>query len=281
MKGEAESDLEVKWDSLDIVIVDVGCRWGFADRFIKQLDKFRLFGFEPDRDECERLAKVYTQKNVALFPFCLGEQEGKSRLHITEEPACSSMCEPDPYLIQNYPMLECTRMVDEIEVDVTTLDLWAKEFGIEYVDHIKIDTQGSELKILKGSEKILNTVRTIEIEVEFNPIYKDAALFSDVDRFLREHGFVLWKLTNLAHYGRRNESNIGLGEDRIHYDSQSQAITKYGGQLFWADAHYVRPEIVEPIFTTRQKMLRDLTLLECLNYLDLSQRVKEALGAKF
>ena len=39
----------------DLVVVDVGCRGGFADPFIKHLDLFRLYGFEPDKDECKRL----------------------------------------------------------------------------------------------------------------------------------------------------------------------------------------------------------------------------------
>ena len=44
----------------ELVIVDVGCRWGFADNFIDNLDNFRIYGFDPDKAECDRLNKYYS-----------------------------------------------------------------------------------------------------------------------------------------------------------------------------------------------------------------------------
>ena len=115
--------------------------------------------------------------------------------------------------------------------------------------------------------------------MEFNPIYQGQPLFADVDTFLRKQGFVLWKLTNLVHYGRNGENNIEMGEDRIHYDHQSQVFKKYGGQLYWADAHYVQADIAQSVFTTPQQLMRDITLLECLKHLDLADRLKQVLDS--
>jgi len=262
----------------DLIVVDVGCRWGFADRFLNQLDVFRLYGFDPDKDECERLSRLYPRDRVTLVPLGLADREGVAKLYLTKEPACSSMYEPDFQLTKNCPELECAQKTNEVEMDISTLDLWASEVGLEYVDHIKIDTQGSELLVLNGAEKLLDKIRTLEVEVEFNPIYQGQPLFADVDHFLRKRGFVLWKLTNLAHYGREGESVIELGEDRVHYDHNSQVINKCGGQLYWADAHYVRAEIAQSSFTTRDQLMRDIILLERLNHMDLVARLKNTLG---
>ncbi len=278
MASGDESILPSRQLDRDLVVVDVGCRWGFADPFIKHLDMFRLYGFEPDKEECERLEKLYATNRVTLVPLGLADREGKARLHLTKEPACSSMYEPNPQLTENYPALDCARKVNEVEIELTTLDLWAERSGIEYVDHIKIDTQGSELLVLHGAESLLINVRALEIEVEFNPIYQGQPLFADVDSFLRQRGFVLWKLTNLVHYGRNGENAIEMGEDRVHYDNKQQTIRKYGGQLYWADAHYVRAEIAQSVFTTQQQLMRDITLLECLKHLDLADRLKQTLG---
>lgn len=278
MEQKVEDGLPSQQLDRDLVVVDVGCRWGFADPFINHLDIFRLYGFDPDKEECERLEQQYATDRVTLIPLGLADHEGKSKLHLTNEPACSSMYEPDVHLTENYPALDCARKVNEQEMAHTTLDLWATSSGIEYVDHIKIDTQGSELLVLKGAGNLLSKVRTLELEVEFNPIYRDQPLFADVDTFLRQHGFVLWKLTNLVHYGQHGENTMELGEDRIHYDHRSQLITKCGGQLYWADAHYVRAEIVEPDSITPQQLKRDITLLESLNYLELAGRLKRVLN---
>lgn len=277
MEQTVEGEGAVQALDRDLVVVDVGCRWGFADPFINRLDMFRLYGFDPDKEECERLEQLYSTDRITLIPLGLADHEGTSRLHLTHEPACSSMYVPDSRLTENYPALDCARKVNEQEMEHTTLDMWATGSGIEYVDHIKIDTQGSELLVLKGAENLLGKVRSLELEVEFNPIYQGQPLFSDVDTFLRQHGFVLWKLTNFVHYGQEGENTIEMGEDRIHYDHRSQAITKYGGQLYWADAHYVRAEIVEPGSITPQQLKRDIALLKSLNHLELVERLKRSL----
>lgn len=278
MNQKVEDGLPSQQLDRDLVVVDVGCRWGFADPFINHLDIFRLYGFDPDKEECDRLEQLYSTDRITLFPLGLADHKGTSKLHLTNEPACSSMYEPDNRLTENYPALDCARKVNEQEMEHTTLDLWATNSDIEYVDHIKIDTQGSELLVLKGAETLLGQVRTLELEVEFNPIYKGQPLFADVDTFLRLRGFVLWKLTNFVHYGQDGENTIELGEDRIHYDHRSQVITKYGGQLYWADAHYVRAEMLEPESMTNQQLHRDIVLLESLNHLELAGRMKRILS---
>lgn len=264
----------------ELGLVDVGCRWGFADQFIQYLDVFRLYGFDPDSNECERLEKLYASSKITLVPLGLADHEGESTLYMTKEPACSSMFEPIKALVNSSPALDCARKVSEAKFQHTTLDYWLARCGIKHIDHIKIDTQGAELLVLKGAEKALESVRSLEVEVEFNPIYEGQPLFSDIDVFLRKKGFVLWKLTNMAHYGRDAENSIELGEDSTHYDERSEIRHKYGGQLYWADAHYVRAEIADAEFTSSQQLIRDIILMESLNHLDLEKRLKKTLGGK-
>jgi len=145
----------------DIVVIDIGCRWGFADAFIHDLDIFQLYGFDPDVDECARLEALYASERINIVPKGLGEREGVTKLYITKEPACSSLFEPIVILTQNFPGLGCAEKIGEKNIDLTTLDLWSAQEGIEFADHIKIDAQGSELSILKGSKNILNTTRTL------------------------------------------------------------------------------------------------------------------------
>jgi hypothetical protein len=54
-----------------------------------------------------------------------------------------------------------------------------------------LDTQGSELEILQGSDDLIQTARRIDIEVEFNPICEGKTLFGETDAYLRSKGFVL------------------------------------------------------------------------------------------
>lgn len=229
-----------------IVVVDVGCRWGFAERFISGGDFFRVYGFDPDEKECGRLNAQYASDFVKAVPLALAGSLGKRTLYLTKEPACSSLHQPDPILTAEYPALACATEVAKIEVQTTTLDAWALSNSISAIDFIKIDTQGTELEILHGAQKILVTVKAINVEVEFNPIYLGQPVFADVDTYLRSQGFVLWKLTNLVHYSRGQASQDAFGKDITCYDDfRVSRHELYSGQLYWADAHYVKKDLVD------------------------------------
>lgn len=62
---------------------------------------------------------------------------------------------------------------------------------------MKLDLQGYELEALKGCGKLLLHCRAIITEVEFIPLYEGAALFSDLNLFLRKNNFRLYNLYNL------------------------------------------------------------------------------------
>lgn len=254
----------------ELVIVDIGCRWGFADRFTSVNSHFRVYGFDPDEDECAQLAQRYKNCAVSVVPVGLAETSGTRTLFITEQPACSSLLQPDPALTNNYPALQCARHVSSQTVKTTTLDEWSCENNINVIDYMKIDTQGSELEILKGASHILSTVRCLEVEVEFNPIYLEQPLFSDVDSYLRSQGFMLWKLTNQVHYSRNGSNEKSLGEDIICYDDEHVIRhPMFAGQLYWANAFYVKKTVVESTECSEQQNIRDKVLFEALNRLDV------------
>lgn len=263
---------------MPLVIVDVGCRWGFADKFIVENDdvEMKIYGFDPDAEECKRLENIYSeQKNITLVPVGLAEELEEKVLYLTKEPACSSLYKPNTRLTQKYPALDCAKEVEQITVNVSTLDIWAKEEKLNYIDYIKIDTQGAELSILKGGENILSTMRFLEIEVEFNPIYDGQPVFSDVDHYLRKHGFVLWRFSNLVHYSQNEESNIILGTDTINYDQHRLEHELRGGQLYWADAFYIKKDIVDTKYDkdSQSEIVRDAKIAKMLGFLDLEDRL--------
>ena len=259
-----------------IVVVDIGCRWGFAEKFIRSSDLFIVYGFDPDQEECARLSALYGNQSVHLVPFGLAGVPGKRTLWFTAEPACSSLLEPDPELTRCYPALHCAQHVRRFEVDTTTLDLWAKEAGVDVVDYIKVDTQGTELEILRGGTKVLSTVRCLEVEVEFNPIYLGQPLFAEVDIFLRSQGFVLWNFSNHVHYTRRGEQRVSVGEDYIYYDDKHKVSHEvYGGQLYWANAHYIKKDVLEWRPTYDPQRLRDVILFKALDMSDVVQHIEE------
>lgn len=258
-----------------IVVIDIGCRWGFADRFIGIQDKgnFSIYGFDPDQEECTRLQKEYQdlpEGFVRCIPLALAGVHGNRNLYITSEPACSSLYPPIKFLSDHYPALKCIGLKNVVTVEVIPLSRWARENNVISLDYIKIDTQGSELEILKGAGDLLHTTRCIDIEVEFNPIYEGQSLFSETDAYLRSKGFVLWRLSNLVHYSLGGEL-LPLEEDNtICFDTgKRQEMQAFGGQLYWADARYVHSEILRKQISDTSKVDRNLRLFTALGMTDI------------
>jgi|SRR5579864_325345 len=256
-----------------IVVVDVGCRWGFSDVWLPFGRNLVLIGFDADANECERLTQLHSNRTEVLFvPAALGSKKGQAQLHVAREPACSSFFPPDLDVVRHRPGLECIRPVGSTLVDLRTLDDWAEEARVGPIDYIKLDAQGAELGILEGAERCLCSVRALEIEVMFNPIYTGEPLFGDIDRFLRARGFSLWRLNHLVHYGMAQAKEDFEGRDVQFFDSHTAIhFATHGGQITWGHAYYVRMETAfgEQTFDWRTCLL-DGCLTCALGFRDLA-----------
>lgn len=224
-----------------LTLVDIGARWGANERWHRLSEIAEIICFEPDHEECERL-EATRPPNVRYLATGLSDTAGERDLFVTLEPACSSNLEPIPELHEHYPGLAIIRPITKTTMPCRRLDDVLAEQGVSRVAAMKLDTQGSELSILRGGERTLATCSLVDIEVEFNPIYRRQALFCDVDRFLRDRGFVLWRFGNLVHYP--TESLPSAQTDfMIAGDPGEPTVTRApNGQVYWADAQYVRAE---------------------------------------
>jgi len=69
---------------------------------------------------------------------------------------------------------------------------------IKNIDYLKIDIQGGELEVFKNGVNLLKNCLVIHTEVEFLPMYEGQPLFSEIELFLRERGFVFHRFTPLV-----------------------------------------------------------------------------------
>ncbi len=240
-------------------VIDVGARFGAQGVWWRVPPLTKLVGFEPDAEECTRLNAAANERE-RFVPLGLGKRGGTGSLFRTAVPGCSSLYPPLEELCERYPDLACIRKQSTQKVKLVTLDKWAAQDRTDDVCFMKLDTQGSELDILMGAERMLTTCLGLEVEVEFNPIYEGQPLFSDVDRFLRERGFVLWRLNHLCHYAEQ-PSGIVPGEDDPVYGGYRVSHKTGVGRLYWADAVYFKDYAQ---FAASESSVRQLLLLASL-----------------
>jgi FkbM family methyltransferase len=219
--------------------VDVGCRAAIRPQWRALGPYGSLVGFDADGEECARLNAGAVAGQERYEPIALAASTGEATLYLTADPESASLYPPNEDAIRRHPELWRHEPRGTTTVATTTLDAWAQRTQSEPIDVLKIDVQGAELDVLRGAEAGLPSVRALELEVEFQQLYVGQPLFGDVDAFLRERGFVLWRLRDISHCGltraRRDESPFPAGD--------AVETTRSGGRIAWANAVYVRGEL--------------------------------------
>jgi FkbM family methyltransferase len=212
-------------------VLDVGARGGMHPALLECADVLEVVGFEPDARECRRLQAAVAAgpfRSVRYLPIALAERDGERTLYQCRDPGVSSLYPPNRPLLDGFPDAARFDVLETSVVTVRSLDsLLTRDRGLlpDYIGFIKLDTQGSELDILRGAGRVLaQDVVGIEVEVEFLPMYQSQPLFRDVDAFLADHHFALHRLSRF-HWVRR---------------SQEHAAARSAGQLAFADALYLR-----------------------------------------
>tara|TARA_B100000780_G_scaffold277168_2_gene247264 strand:+ start:1193 stop:2041 length:849 start_codon:yes stop_codon:yes gene_type:complete len=152
-----------------------------------------VVGFEPNKEAYEKLMGV-KKENDAFFPVALGDGN-EAKFNICHAQGMSSNFDPDFEVMKRFQLYpEAAHIKKMVMIQTKKLDDIQEAHNS---DMIKIDVQGSELRIFQNAQEVLKNVVLIHTEAMFVPIYKNQPLFADQDAFLRENGFVFHTITEI------------------------------------------------------------------------------------
>ena len=146
-----------KYMPRDAVVIDAGANIGnHLIYFVKVLNAKEIYGFEPQKKIFNILKKNVFLNNIQnktkIYNLGLGEKNCKANFNLTESKHNSGAV----FIEES----------DNGEANVVTLDSMKIR---EKIDFIKIDTEGFELKIIRGAKKLIKRDKPI-LFIEIQPI---------------------------------------------------------------------------------------------------------------
>lgn len=213
-----------------LTLVDVGSAGGLHPRWRPYRSILSAILFDPR--EAAPSGK-FGPGQTRIYPVALSYQAGEAELHITALANMSSFLRPDAGKLDRYRKKgPDTRLVGTEQVPVERLDHLAATDGFQ-PNILKVDTQGSELMVLKGAEQALKSVMLAEVEVSFFQRYIDQPVFADIEAWMKAQGFELIELYRLKRY--RAANSLGIRRPLLGGGQRS-------GRVAYGDAIFLRNE---------------------------------------
>jgi len=248
------SEFTALFESSPIRVIDVGASGGFQPlwKALSPQNFIQFLGFEPDENEMELLEKNASSNEVFLNAAVM-DKKSPAVFYRTKSLECASVIPPNPTYVNKFPRSERFDVIAECPMEAITIDKALADKNYVGADFLKLNTQGSELAILKGAEQTLRSTFAVEVEVEFGEMYIGQPLFADVDSHLRQKGYEIFDLKR--GFWKRN-SGKGLRYRK--------------GQLIFAEALYLKnidtwiDELEDDLSLRKEKLLKAISI--CLLY---------------
>ncbi len=185
-------------NELDVVI-DVGAHIGETIQILNSNFKInKIIAFEPSKHNYKRLEVFVGKKkykNTEIYNFACGKEDKIENLNFAVDSSSSSLRE----INENSKYFKMKRLVisglskkeffKKEKIQIRKLNDFFVLIKDRSIDLLKIDTEGFELDVLIGAEKILNNTKMIYFEHHYDNMIKKNYTFTDINKFLVEKNF--------------------------------------------------------------------------------------------
>lgn len=193
---------------LSPVLIDVGAS-GAPPPVWKPIAPLSIYvGFDPDlRDLHEPTATPYRKAIIVNKAVASQSDSAQVQFYLTESPYCSSTLLPDSASLSEYLFADLFRVKEQVSAPAITLNQVIEQLGLSSIDWLKIDTQGTDLRIFTSlSDKLRAGVLAVDAEPGLIDAYQGEDLFIDLHRRMTTEGFWLSNLNVEAAVRMRPET---------------------------------------------------------------------------
>ena len=178
-------------------IIDIGAHKGEFLEIMLNIEKVNSFyAFEPQKNIFNELNKKFVKnEKVTLFNCAMDKEISNKKLKISKISMKSSLAEVNENSLYlkfiNFLAQSQSSFEGEYEVKTNTVDKIFEDINLQKA-LLKIDVEGFELNVIKGSQMKLGEISFIMLENQFGNHFKDNN-FKDIIKYLSERNFVICK----------------------------------------------------------------------------------------
>jgi FkbM family methyltransferase len=172
------------------LVIDVGANVGqFATVARHRWPQARIVSFEPLPQAAQRLRALFARDpGFECHELALTDHAGTEDFHVTGQDDSSSLLPVAPRQVDEF----ATDDVAVLQVTTARLDDVLPPVGLpDGPILVKLDTQGTELDVLRGGTGVLDRASHLVVEVSFVELYEGQASAAEITRHLVEHGWDL------------------------------------------------------------------------------------------
>ena len=192
-------------------VFDVGANKGqFALAANIVDDNIKIISFEPQIKPAKVFKNFFKDNsNVALHECAIDKDVGTEKLHISGKNDSSSLLQISDLQEE---IFKGTKEIGQIDIEVRNVDSFQFQWDqFETPKLLKIDVQGSEMRVLKSFDKKLKEFDYIYAELSFCELYLGQPLAHEIIRWLDERSFNLIAIHNLQF----NSDGISIQADYL------------------------------------------------------------------
>ena len=170
-------------------VVDVGANRGQFTLLARQLfPAANVFAFEPLTAPGEVFQRLFSDDQaVRLFRVAVGDTAGSAQMNVTARDDSSSLLAPGALQSDIFG----TDQLATQTISVRRLADVLEPSSLVGPAIMKIDVQGFELEVLRGSSELLDLFEVILVECSYVELYKGQPLAREVISWLAGRGFAL------------------------------------------------------------------------------------------
>lgn len=168
--------------------LDIGANVGNYSKLLIEESNSYIFAFEPLDGAFDNLNKLVIEhpNRIEAFKLALGDKNVEKNLNFTDEKSEKATFLDDISKLSFYEGASNKKKL----VNVVTLDEFMEQKNLfdKEIDLIKIDTEGYELEVLKGSKRLIEINKPKYIQLEFNihQLFKNHTMY-EFSKYLKKY----------------------------------------------------------------------------------------------